>query len=423
MLPLVAGVALIWILSVVQDATRNVRFLVAAAIFSAAWVGASTLRGDARSVVAAGLSVLIFVALVRPDLFGLSSVSRGEQRIDAAFRRLAPMTLDPAHAAEARAALGDLEQTTPRTLRYWHLAIHLLQQVAERHADPQPAAWMTPTLMLQQVARRYAYIARTRQVLGRRQHPTLSDEDVVLRSYLEDYRAAVPAEAEPDEAIVSLGSWNVAAERAVDDLAGVTMSHAGTRRTRDYLVAHLRADLDVRRGDRSQAAITWQRATSESLDDQWRELRVEIANWLATAGPRTHGIRPGSSWADRKVRLGERGLEPRERAVLLWILERAPSPCSEGLIAQVDGARVSGGVPTNLRLTTDTSARPADCRDGPIPVRAIVDGRDGKPVGELIVWVREGRLSGLEYPWYTDEAPTVFPEVAQLRVIPSGDYP
>jgi hypothetical protein len=103
-----------------------------------------------------------------------------------------------------------------------------------------------------------------------------------------------------------------------------------------------------------------------------------------------------------------------ERAVLHRILDGAQFPGARELSAQVDGARVVGGLPTFLDLAAAPSARPSSCKDGPVPLRPVVEP-DDEVEGELLVWVTGGYLSGLEYAWYTDEPPSAFPDPARIR--------
>jgi hypothetical protein len=57
------------------------------------------------------------------------------------------------------------------------------------------------------------------------------------------------------------------------------------------------------------------------------------------------------------------------------------------LRAQVSAVVVTDGRPTILDFDVDPEPSVAPCADGPIPVRAFVDGSEGKPVGELVlVW-------------------------------------
>jgi hypothetical protein len=53
--------------------------------------------------------------------------------------------------------------------------------------------------------------------------------------------------------------------------------------------------------------------------------------------------------------------------------------------------------------------------DGPVPTHALVYEGDSL-VGELLVWVRSGRLIGVEQMWYTAQPPTGWPSPDQVKV-------
>lgn len=79
------------------------------------------------------------------------------------------------------------------------------------------------------------------------------------------------------------------------------------------------------------------------------------------------------------------------------------------LLGQLDGARATNdSTATFVRLVVD-GAGGKHFKDGPVPGRFTV--RDsGALVGELLVWVKNGRLSGLEFAWVTDAAPVGMPD-------------
>jgi hypothetical protein len=54
-----------------------------------------------------------------------------------------------------------------------------------------------------------------------------------------------------------------------------------------------------------------------------------------------------------------------------------------------------------------------------IIAEGTVSDQDGTPVGELILWVEDGWLSGIEYAWYTDERPAALPDPDRVQVVPS----
>jgi hypothetical protein len=62
------------------------------------------------------------------------------------------------------------------------------------------------------------------------------------------------------------------------------------------------------------------------------------------------------------------------------------------------------------------AAQAAGSADGIFANGAVTD-RNGSPVGEVILWVENGWLSGIEYAWYTDERPRALPEPAQIEVL------
>jgi hypothetical protein len=113
-----------------------------------------------------------------------------------------------------------------------------------------------------------------------------------------------------------------------------------------------------------------------------------------------------------------RELTPIEVGLLLHILDSVSFEGADALRAQVPLACVTGGVVTLLDLAVAEEARASTFRNGPIPGRFFVEGTDGEPEGEVLVWVTDGYLSGLEFAWFTDEIPTEMPEADRVRVVP-----
>jgi hypothetical protein len=118
----------------------------------------------------------------------------------------------------------------------------------------------------------------------------------------------------------------------------------------------------------------------------------------------------------------QRDLTVGERDVLLKLLGEITFPGAGELRAQLPATKVIGGLPTFLDLAVDRSAPRADHPNGPIPGRAFVVGEAGQPEGELLVWVKEGYLSRLEFAWITDEPPDKMPPAERIRVmdVPRG---
>jgi hypothetical protein len=112
---------------------------------------------------------------------------------------------------------------------------------------------------------------------------------------------------------------------------------------------------------------------------------------------------------------GARPLTRHERDALLLILAATSVSGSEELRGQVDETTVVGG-DTFLDLEVSGNASRSSFPDGHVPIRAYVDDADGEPVGEVLVWVKDGYLSSLEHAWTTDEAPAVFPHADRIRL-------
>ncbi|MGW4324985.1 hypothetical protein ACWEKR_03740 [Nocardia sp. NPDC004573] len=71
--------------------------------------------------------------------------------------------------------------------------------------------------------------------------------------------------------------------------------------------------------------------------------------------------------------------------------------------------------------SVDLAVRPGAAQasgspDGVFTSGAVAD-RNGSPIGEVMLWVENGWLSGIEYAWYTDERPRALPEPDQIEVL------
>lgn len=113
--------------------------------------------------------------------------------------------------------------------------------------------------------------------------------------------------------------------------------------------------------------------------------------------------------------MASRPLTEHERAVLLRLLS-VPLDGVDRLREQAVVARAATSPPTGLDLDVPPSAPVAGRPDGVLPVTAEVVDESGRYTGELLVWVRDGRLRSLEYAWVTDEPPTGLPPLWSIRV-------
>jgi hypothetical protein len=118
---------------------------------------------------------------------------------------------------------------------------------------------------------------------------------------------------------------------------------------------------------------------------------------------------------------GERGVSRpmslAEHASLLWVIASiADSRIAGSLYRQSLEVLVSVESTTcmlNFELGSDQQQ--VDLPNGPLPITANVYSGNGELAGEILVWVNDGLLSAMEYPWFTDQMPTVFPNPDALR--------
>ncbi|MEU7631207.1 hypothetical protein AB0C34_14645 [Nocardia sp. NPDC049220] len=88
-------------------------------------------------------------------------------------------------------------------------------------------------------------------------------------------------------------------------------------------------------------------------------------------------------------------------------------------LAQVPYSQVIGtwgiGSPSVDLAVRPSTVQASDSRDGIFASGAVTDD-NGSPIGEVMLWVENGWLSGIEYAWYTDERPHALPEPGQIEL-------
>jgi len=112
-----------------------------------------------------------------------------------------------------------------------------------------------------------------------------------------------------------------------------------------------------------------------------------------------------------------RALTSKEAALLTHLL-RHDRPGFDVLRTQVALARVQrpwfeGSLSFDI-VIRDGIVR-ADLADGPYADREWSWTSDGQPIGFFMVWVEHGQLSALEYAWVSDEMPTTYPGLSEIR--------
>jgi hypothetical protein len=88
----------------------------------------------------------------------------------------------------------------------------------------------------------------------------------------------------------------------------------------------------------------------------------------------------------------------------------------EYLREQATQATAAGSGGSSIDLIVPNSAPRVLFSDGPLPITADVVDANEQYAGELLLWLKDGRLKALEYAWVTDEPPTTLPPLASIRV-------
>lgn len=101
---------------------------------------------------------------------------------------------------------------------------------------------------------------------------------------------------------------------------------------------------------------------------------------------------------------------------LLLVIADALGEAGLPLAVQARHARVTAYSPTYIDLEVPSSCDLGTWSDGPLDVKPLVTGEAGEPAGEVLVWISGGRMTLLEQAWFTDDPPTVWPSIENVRV-------
>ncbi|MGW4848729.1 hypothetical protein [Nocardia brasiliensis] len=113
-----------------------------------------------------------------------------------------------------------------------------------------------------------------------------------------------------------------------------------------------------------------------------------------------------------------RALTEREIGVVTRLLSASVAGADDYL-AQIPSARVTatwgaGSPSVDVSVPADVASA-SGVADGIFASGGVTD-RTGAPIGEVMLWVERGRLSAIEYAWYTDERPRTLPDPEQIEV-------
>jgi hypothetical protein len=113
---------------------------------------------------------------------------------------------------------------------------------------------------------------------------------------------------------------------------------------------------------------------------------------------------------------GWRPISEEEAEVIRAIVSSAGGQSGQSLIDDLNGALVSEPTAWILDVKPSDIRGAAGLPDGPFPARAFVPSNAAYQ-GEIIVWIANGHVSGLEYAWITDEPPTRWPRPYEMEIV------
>lgn len=109
-------------------------------------------------------------------------------------------------------------------------------------------------------------------------------------------------------------------------------------------------------------------------------------------------------------------LPPDVHALLSEVARVLPPSTAAVLQAQCRAAEVVTCSPRMVDVFVPHDMQRLDERDGPLPVTAIVSDEQGNESGEILVWVKQGMLLGIEQTWFTDEPPEAWPSIERVKL-------
>lgn len=86
-------------------------------------------------------------------------------------------------------------------------------------------------------------------------------------------------------------------------------------------------------------------------------------------------------------------------------------------VGRLDGATVTHSAQWIIDIKPAVGRRGADLPNGPFPANAYVPS-SADYQGEIIIWIKDGHLDGLEFAWVSDQPPTRWPLPGEMEVVP-----
>jgi hypothetical protein len=111
-----------------------------------------------------------------------------------------------------------------------------------------------------------------------------------------------------------------------------------------------------------------------------------------------------------------RAISPAESALVAAILLGSNVPDCVNMAKDIDSARVSTEPGWVLDVDNPGSELRSSMPDGPFPGRVFVPN-SVEYQGEIIIWITDGKISGLEYAWITGEPPSRWPRPDEIQIV------
>src|SRR5262245_61813926 len=110
-------------------------------------------------------------------------------------------------------------------------------------------------------------------------------------------------------------------------------------------------------------------------------------------------------------------MSPEEKKMVNAIVSASGVRGADALIDELSGAVVSRSPVWVFDVKPMNDGPGIDIPNGPFPVHAYVPSAAAYQ-GEIIIWIKDGHLDGLEYVWVSDTPPTRWPRPDEMEVVP-----
>jgi hypothetical protein len=111
-----------------------------------------------------------------------------------------------------------------------------------------------------------------------------------------------------------------------------------------------------------------------------------------------------------------RGISPEEGAIVKAIVVASGIPEGRALLDDLPGAVVLPDAVWIYDVRTPNTAPGTSLPNGPFPAFAYVPSAAAYR-GEILIWITDGHLTGLEYAWVTDNPPTRWPRPDEMEIV------